>query len=183
MPTGYQIDDQKGLYFLTFQVVEWIDIFSRKMYADIILESFEYCRKNKGLKLWAYVIMTNHIHVIVSADENNLSDVVRDFKRFTATQILKSIQENKYESRRNWMLNLFEFAAKKHKRNSKYQFWTHDNHAIELESIKFINQKLAYIHENPVRAGFVEHADHWMFSSQRNYSALYSLIEIDMMEL
>lgn len=183
MPTGYRIDDQSGLYFLTFQVVEWIDVFSRKMYVDIVLDSLTFCREKKGLKLWAYVIMTNHVHVIVSHPAGALSDVIRDFKRFTATQILKTIVGNNYESRRTWMLAQFEFAAKKHRRNSQYQFWRHDNHAIELETHPFIMQKMAYIHENPVTAGFVEEAEHWMYSSQRNYSGLYALLEVDQMEI
>ena len=183
MPTGYQIDNQAGLYFLTFQVVEWVDIFTRKIYVDIVLDSLTYCRKEKGLKLYAFVIMSNHIHMIVSAEKENLSAVIRDFKRYTATTILKAIQENKQESRRIWMLKQFEYAANKHKRNSKYQFWRHDNHAIELESHKFIMQKMAYIHENPVRAGFVEHPEDWMYSSQRNYSGKYALIEIEEIEL
>ena len=182
MPTGYRIDDQKGLYFLTFQVVEWVDVFSRKLYVDIVLDSLRYCRENKGLKVWAYVIMTNHVHVIVSHPDGFLSDTLRDLKRFTAVQILKAIEENKHESRKTWMLSQFAFAAKKHKRNSQYQFWRHDNHAIELDSHKFIMQKMVYIHENPIRAGFVEEAEHWMYSSQRNYSGLYALIEVDLME-
>lgn len=183
MPTGYQITDQKGLYFLTFVVVDWIDILSRKMYVDIILESLKYCRKNKGLKLWSYVIMTNHVHLIMSTEHGNLSDVIRDFKRFTATEIMKRIRENKRESRRKWMIRLFQMAATKHKRNIHYQFWRHDNHAVELVSRKFIMQKMAYIHNNPVAAGFVDHADHWMYSSQRNYSDLENLMDIDLIQL
>ncbi len=119
----------------------------------------------------------------MSAENNNLSDVIRDFKRFTATTILKAIQENRRESRRTWMLKQFEFAANKHRRNTKYQFWRHDNHAVELESHKFIMQRMAYIHLNPVRAGFVENAEDWMYSSQRNYSGRFALLEIDEMEL
>ena len=183
MPTGYQIDNQDGLYFLTLQVVEWIDIFTRKIYVDVVLTSLGYCRKEKGLRIWVYVVMSNHLHLIVSAENKNLSDVLRDFKRFTATTILKMVQENKRESRRTWMLKQFEFAANKHKRNSKFQFWRHDNHAVELESHKFIIQKMAYIHENPVKTGFVERAEDWMYSSQRNYSGKYALLEINEMEL
>ena len=149
------------MYYLTFQVIDWIDIFTRKCYCEIILDSLKYCRTNKGLQLWSYAIMTNHIHVIVSAKNEYLSAVVRDFKRHTAVSILKMI-DSKKESRRHWMLNLFEFAAKKHKRNSKYQFWTHENHAISLESELFLRQKMAYIHLIPVRAGFVDHPNHWM---------------------
>mgnify|MGYP000190869397 CR=1 FL=1 len=179
MSTGYQIYDQSGTYFLTFQVVDWVDVFTRKVYRDIVLQSLDYCRKHKGLQVWAYVIMSNHVHAIWSAEKGNLSDIVRDFKRHTATQILKEIRESR-ESRKNWMLKRFEFAAKKHKRNSDLQFWTHENHAMELFSHAFSCQKMAYIHENPVRSGLVEKAEDWMYSSQRNYSGLVSLIDIDM---
>jgi len=182
MSRAYQIDDQNSIYFLTLRVVDWVDIFSRKIYADIVLESLKYCRSKKGLKLWAYVIMTNHVHLIVSAENGNLSDIMRDFKNFTATQILKTI-DNEFESRRKWMLKIFEIAGQKHKGRQKYQFWAHTNHAIELENYKFTLQKLAYIHLNPVRAGYVEEPDEWMYSSQRNYSGRNALIEVDMFDL
>ncbi|MEZ4911810.1 MAG: transposase [Saprospiraceae bacterium] len=125
MSTGYQIYDKAGSYYLTFQVVDWVDIFSRKVYRDIILDSFAYCRKYKGLQLWAYVIMSNHVHTILSAENGNLPDIIRDFKRHTAAKILKEIKESN-ESRKDWMLKRFEFAAKSHKRNSEFQFWTHE---------------------------------------------------------
>jgi len=182
MPTGYQIDNQAGYYFLTLQVIDWIDVFTRRAYCQVVLDSFEYCRKNKGLEIWAYVIMTNHVHVILSAKKENLSDVHRDMKRHTAITILKIIDHSS-ESRRKWMLNQFEFAAKKHKRNSKYQFWTHENHAVSLESEKFLRQKMAYIHLNPVRAGFVESPEQWMYSSQRNYMDMEALVDIDLVAL
>ena len=182
MPTGYQIDNQDGLYFLTFQVIDWVDIFTRQSYRDIIIDSLTYCRQQKGLKVYAYVIMSNHIHAIMSTERSNLSDVIRDFKRHTASQALELIK-NSTESRKDWLLKRFEFAAMRHKRNSQYQFWTHENHAIELESEKFIKQKLAYIHDNPVRAGYVDHAEHWIYSSQRNYSDLFAPMDIDLMEL
>jgi len=122
--------------------------------------------------------MSNHVHTIWSAENGNLSDIVRDFKRHTASKILKEIKESG-ESRKDWMLKRFELVAKRHKRNSALQFWTHENYAIELVSHAFSCQKMAYIHENPVRSGLVEKAEDWMYSSQRNYSGLACLIEID----
>ena len=178
MSTGYQINDQSGLYYLTFQIVDWIDVFSRPNYRQIVMDSFSYCRKHKGLFLRAYVIMTNHIHLIAEAKKSNLSDIVRDFKSHTSRQIWNTILSEP-ESRREWMMERFEKAAKRQKRNSGYQIWKHDNHAIELVSEKFIAQKMNYIHMNPVRAGWVSHENDWMYSSQRNYCGLYSLIEID----
>jgi len=182
MSTGYQIKDRSGFYFLTFQVIDWVDIFTRKVYRDIIIDSFNYCRQHKGLKIWAYVVMSNHVHCILSATNDNLPDIIRDFKRHTASEILKEIKESN-ESRKDWMLKRFEFAAKSHKRNSELQFWTHENHAIELITHVFTCQKMGYIHDNPVRSGFVEKAEDWMYSSQRNYCGLENLLEIDLMDI
>jgi REP element-mobilizing transposase RayT len=182
MTTGCKIENQASAYFLTFTVVDWVDVFSRQVYRDIILESLTYCRKEKGLKVWGYVIMTNHIHCILSAVNNNLSDVVRDFKRFTATSIMKLVPDKK-ESRSDWMMRRFEFAIKRGKRNERFQFWQHDNHPVELHSLKFINQKLNYIHMNPVRAGWVEKESDWLYSSMRNYCHLPVLMEIDLLDI
>ena len=182
MSTSYQIDDQKGMYFMTFLVIDWVDIFTRKIYRDILLDSFQYCRENKGMMLWAYVIMSNHVHVIMSSRNGKLSDLVRDFKRFTATKILKTIPSIP-ESRADWMLKRFEFAARRHQRNSVHQFWRQHNHAMKLVSPWFITQKLVYIHLNPVKAGWVAHSEDWLYSSDRNYKGMEALIEIDLLDL
>jgi REP element-mobilizing transposase RayT len=125
--------------------------------------------------------MTNHVHSTLSAREENLSDLIRDFKRFTATKIIKTI-EAIAESRKDWMLKRFEFAARSNIRNGKHQFWTHENHAEVIYSHDFLVQKMTYIHENPVRAGWVEKPEDWMYSSLRNYLGLPALIEINVMD-
>ena len=178
MSTSYQIDDPAGTYFLTFTVVDWVDIFSRKVYRDILTDSLNFCRMEKGLQIWAYVIMTNHMHSILSAKDQNLPDLVRDFKRFTATQILKTIPQTT-ESRTDWMLKRFEFSAKRSSRNSQYQFWQHSNHAESIFSNEFLIQKINYIHLNPVKAGWVDNETDWLYSSARNYSGKSTLIDID----
>jgi len=123
--------------------------------------------------------MTNHLHLIARAKENyQLSDIIRDFKKFTAHKLLEHIKQP-LESRSDWMLKRFEFAASEHMRNSNYQIWTHENHAIELHSPEFIKQKLNYIHNNPVRAGIVDQPEDYIFSSARNYSGVSGKIEID----
>jgi REP element-mobilizing transposase RayT len=122
MSDTFQIKNQKGIYFLTFQVVGWADVFTRRDYKDIIIESIEYCRTYKSLKIYSYVIMSNHIHCIL-ATENNLSEIVRDFKKFTSKKILKSIEENIQESRREWMIWMMESAGKKNSNNVDFQFW------------------------------------------------------------
>jgi REP element-mobilizing transposase RayT len=118
---AYQIKNQTGLYFLTLQVLGWADIFTRQSYRDIIIDSFVFCRKSKGLKVYSYVIMSNHVHCIVGA-ENNLSDVIRDFKKFTAKEILKLINENTQESRKEWLLMIFKYHAKFNKGLKSFNF-------------------------------------------------------------
>jgi len=179
MSSGYQIYDQSGAYFLTFQVVDWVDIFSRRQYRDVVVDSLNYCVEHKGLCITAWVIMTNHVHAIFNAEKNNLSDVVRDFKAHTAREILKQIEGNN-ESRKVWMKHVFRFNAMKHSRNEHQQFWTHENHAVYCEPTKpeMLQSKIHYIHENPVRAGWVEHAEHYLYSSARNYAGLNGLVKI-----
>ncbi len=176
---AYQIQDQSAPHYLTFQVIDWVDVFSRKIYRDLLIESMTFCRQNKGLEIYAYVVMTNHMHVIWRAKNDNLSDIVRDFKKFTGRKIIETIQTGT-ESRQDWMLKRFEFAARRHVRNSIHQFWTHENHAVELFSNQFINQKFNYIHANPLRAGWVENPEDYLYSSSRNYAGLPALMEIDL---
>jgi len=180
MPTGYQIKEQDKLYYLTLQVVEWVDIFTRQKYRDIIIENLIFCQKNKDLEIYAYVIMSNHIHLLCKSGTGNLSNTLRDFKSYTSKQILKQILEG-VESRKEWMLKVFKMAAAKHQRNSEYQFWTHENHAVHVYSNKFIDQKVNYIHENPVRAGMVEKAEEYVYSSAKNYAGETGLLSVEIL--
>lgn len=166
---GYKIRNQSAVHFITFAVVEWVDVFTRKQYRDILLDSLKFCQAEKGLKLYAWCIMSNHIHLILAANNSNLSDLLRDFKKFTAKQLIKAIGENKQESRKDWMLTIFSEAGKCNSRNSEYQFWRQDNHPIELYSAAFCFQKLNYIHQNPVDAGVVEKAQDYLYSSAKDY--------------
>ena len=178
MSYSYQIQDQSAPHFLTFQVIDWVDIFSRQIYKDIVIDSMKFCRANKGLEIYSYVIMSNHVHVIWRAKNGDLSNVIRDFKKFTGRNIIEAIKTGP-ESRQDWMLKRFEFAARSNVRNSIHQFWTHENHAVELFTPDFTEQKIQYIHKNPVRAGIVEKEEDYIYSSARNYASLWSLIEID----
>ena len=110
--------------------------------------------------------MTNHLHLIVRSETGNLSNTIRDFKKFTAGTILDAIRDGS-ESRREWMLHRFEWNAAQNKRSSDKQFWTHENRPESIYSLKFFNQKLNYIHENPVRAGWVEHPEDYIYSSAK----------------
>jgi len=84
MSRKYKIYDSSIPHFLSFAIVNWIDLFTRKEYFDVITESLSYCIRHKGLTLNAWCIMTNHVHLIVRSDENNLSNIMRDLKKFTS---------------------------------------------------------------------------------------------------
>ena len=181
MPTGYQIKDQDKAHYVTLQIVAWVDIFTRKIYRDIIIDALNYCNRHKQLKIYGYVIMSNHVHLLVRSNNENLSGTLRDFKSFTSKEILKAIEVGP-ESRDKWMLAIFKNAAIKHKRNSDYQVWTHENHAVEIFSSKFVEQKLDYIHNNPVRAGIVIEPEHYLYSSARDYSGEDGLVDVDVIQ-
>jgi REP element-mobilizing transposase RayT len=168
MKEGYDIRDQTLPHFITATVVDWVDVFSRQLYRDCAIDCLDYCIKNKGMVLYGYVIMSNHIHLIVQSDHEELSDLIRDFKKFIAKSILNKIQ-NSPESRKEWMLERIKLAAEKHTRNKNYQFWQYGNHTEEIFSNKFMWVKLDYIHLNPVRAGLVENASSYVYSSASNY--------------
>ena len=177
---NYRIGNQHSVYFLTFTVTDWVDVFTRLNYRNIIVDSLEYCKKNKGLKLFAWCLMTNHIHIVCTTEiPFMMSDFVRDFKKFTANAVIKDIQ-NMPESRRDWMLYRFEFAGKYDNRITKYRFWQDKSHPIELTSTEMINQRINYTHENPVRTGAVAVAEDYLYSSTRNYAGLSSVIDIDL---
>ncbi len=154
-----------GLYYLTFMVVGWLDIFTRPAYTNVIVDSLKFCQQKKGLELYAYVIMTNHLHLIASRPEGELSYVVRDFKSFTAKQLLNSVLTNEQESRKDWMEMVFRFHGARTQQNEEYAFWQKTNHPTELYTNAVIDQKVDYIHQNPVRAGFVSEAQEWIHSS------------------
>lgn len=158
MPFSYTIRDQGAVHFVTFTVHQWVDVFTRKVYIDELLESLRFCQKNKGLEIFAWVVMSNHCHLIVRAKNENLSDVIRDFKKFTSKKIYKSIEDNKQESRKNWLPKVLMY-------DNRIWFWKEGYHGEEIWSQNFFDVKLNYIHQNPVRAGFVEKEEEYLWSS------------------
>ena len=168
MSRKYKFAEKSGAYFISFATVNWIDVFTRVEYFDIIIESLDYCRKQKGMELYGYCIMTNHVHLIFRSALNDPSGLIRDFKGFTSRKMLKTIVDNAHESKKEWMLWMFERAGKKNSNVKKRQFWQQNNKPIEIWSLKVFEQKLNYIHNNPVEAGFVTDPIDWKYSSARN---------------
>jgi REP element-mobilizing transposase RayT len=166
------------LYFLTMTVVDWVDLFTRPHYKHLLLDSLKYCQQQKGLEVYAWCLMSNHLHLIASAQEgSSLSDILRDFKKYTSKTLLKAIQQEN-ESRREWLLNRFAYAGANDSKITNYKFWQQGNEAKEIQSNQFLEQKLLYLHQNPVRAEITSEPEHYLYSSARDYSGEKGLLDI-----
>jgi len=166
------------IYFLTLTVIDWIDVFSRPIYKHIMVDSLNYCQKNKGLEIYAWCLMTNHIHMIAGTKEGFLlSDVLRDLKKFTSKEIIKNIKETN-ESRKEWMIERFRKAGLTDPKIKNYKFWQDGNEAKEIHTNEFLDQKLNYIHDNPVKAEIVQFDYEYLYSSAKDYAGEKGLIDV-----
>lgn len=179
MSRKYKFADKTDLYFVSFTVIDWIDVFTRNIYRDVLLESWEYCIKNKGLIIYSWCIMTNHVHMIISSKQDEIQNIMRDMKSYTSGRLKKSITENPQESRKEWMMQMMVKAGTDNKNNKEFQFWQQHNHPIILDTNFLIDQKLDYIHNNPVVAGFVEKPEDYLYSSARDYAGIKGLLDIE----
>lgn len=178
MSRKYKFLNKEGIYFVSFPTVYWIDVFVRDIYFNEVIESLKHCQKEKGLEVFAYCVMSSHMHLIFRAQENNPGEVLKSFKQFTSNKLQNLISENIQESRKDWLLWMFERAASKNSNAKKRQFWQQHNHPIELWSAKVMDQKLEYTHNNPVEAGFVREPQDWKYSSAIDYCGGKGLLDI-----
>jgi len=180
---GWKIREPDGIYFLTFTTVQWVDVFTRLEHRLVLLESLEYCQINKGLEIFAWVIMSNHIHLVVRSKENfKLSDTIRDFKKFTSVKIKRQIN-TRIESRRSWMKDVFETAGKNNKNNWYFQLWQQKSHPVLLSTNYMLKQRINYTHNNPVKAGIVLEPHYYLYSSSSNYADLGGLLKVNVLQL
>ena len=177
MSYGYQISDPRACYFLTLQVVDWLDVFTRLEYRNIVIDSLKYCREHKSLKVYAYVVMSNHVHLIAQVPGGNLSDVIRDSKKHTAKQMLAQAQIP--TESRSWLKDRFAFYANMKGQGKAHQIWTHENHAIVCDTERVFFESMHYIHQNPVRAGWVDREEDYLYSSARCFRDRPFVMDVD----
>ncbi len=176
MSRRYKFHNPDGVYFITLTVEEWTDVFTRNEYKNILIDNLKYCQQNKGLEIFAWCIMTNHLHLIVRAQEGFLlQDILRDFKKFTSKALMQAIKENIQESRKEMLLRQFITLE-------GIRFWQKDNKPIELWSNGVIEQKLQYIHQNPVEEGIVFRAEDYMYSSAYDYAGGKGMLDVILIE-
>jgi putative transposase len=178
----YKFAEKESLYFISFAVVYWIDLFIRNEYKTILLDSWKFCMDKKGLEIYGWCIMTSHVHMIISSHNESLEDIVRDMKIHTSKALKSAIKDHPAESRKEWMLWLMERAGKRNSNNANFQLWQQDNHPVALWDSKMAHQKLEYIHYNPVEAGFVEKPEDYLYSSARSYCGMEALMEVLLIE-
>jgi len=167
--------------FVSFAVVDWLDVFTRNEYKNIVLDSLHYCQKNKGMEIFAWprgLGVTSHVHLIFRSGSAQKPELLLgDFKRFTSKTIVQAIIDNPKESRKEFLLEQFIKAGNKSTNVDKYQFWRHDNKPIELWSNKVIDEKIDYIHNNPVEEGYVFRPEDYLYSSAADYAGEKGLLD------
>lgn len=209
-PGAFVAFQPDSIFFVTITVIDWVDVFTREEYKNILVQSLDHCRRKKGLHIHAWVVMTNHIHLIVSHrhGKEKIATTIGDFKKYTAKQIINAIMENAQESRKKWMLSHFEEDSIKanddascsvSKTNGRtescqptatkpdgsvhYHLWQRGYHSFCISNIKMIRQKIDYLHANPIRAGIVDKPWDYRYSSCRSYAGERGLLEIDHIDL
>jgi putative transposase len=182
MSKKYKFTDNSKLYFVSFAVVNWIDLFIREVYRNVLIDSIKHCQATKDLELYGWCFMTSHVHLIIGSRGNAMSNIMRDLKRHTSEELHKAIANNKVESRREWMLWMMERAAKKTNNAAKFQLWQPESHPIELATPKIAWQKLDYTHYNPVEAGFVRRITDWKHSSAIDYAGGKGVLDVILLD-
>jgi putative transposase len=163
MRTTYKVKDNEHPYFITSTIINWIPVFTNKHNLDTLIEAFIYSQKNKQLKIFDYVIMPEHFHLICMCD--NLVNTIQSIKSYTAKRIIET-----YENENNRMiLEQFIHSKKEHKAASKYQVWQKGFKPKAITTERMFVQKSNYIHYNPVKRGLAADVEEYELSSARDY--------------
>jgi REP element-mobilizing transposase RayT len=162
-------------YFMTGTVVNWLPIFGNPAIAQIVLDSLRFLHEHRRLVLHTYVLMENHIHLIASSEQ--MSKEIGDFKSFTARTCIDWFQAHG----KQWVLRQLKFHKAPHKADQEYQLRQEGYHPQVLQNEAMALDKLKYIHNNPVKRGYVDDPAHWRYSSYRNYMGLAAVLPIELL--
>ncbi len=162
--------------------MDWVDVFTRLAYRQLFTDALNYCAEKKGLDLFAWVLMSNHAHLVAEARPGfQLSDILRDLKKYTSKRIIAEIQSIP-ESRADWMLYRFRYSGKMDHKIKEARFWQPGNFPKECITRDFLWQKIDYSHLNPVRAGIVAEPEHYLYSSAIDYAGGSGLVKVRVLE-
>jgi REP element-mobilizing transposase RayT len=172
----YRVIDTRP-HFVTSTTVNWLMLFSQPALAETIFSALRFLQSQQRLTIHAYVLMENHLHLIAAAAD--LSREMQSFKSFTAKAMIGLLQQQRSQ---NWLEEL-----RSHKRPDKvestYQVWQEGFHPQAIDSLEKMEQKLQYIHHNPVKRGYVDEACHWRYSSARNYEGRQGILDVEVITI
>ncbi|MGB8356136.1 MAG: transposase [Chthoniobacteraceae bacterium] len=163
MRSRYRVNEPHNAHFITSTIVQWLPVFTSATYCDILVESMEYCRLHKGLRVYGWVIMENHFHAVVFAPD--LTRTIADLKKYTARRVLEQLKEDG----REWLLKELAYFRAAHKTASEHQIWQEGFHPQAIMDDATMLQKLDYMHNNPVARGMVASGEHWRYSSAHEW--------------
>ena len=169
----YKIYEPTYPHFITCTILHWIPIFTRTETTNIVFDSLKFLQKEDNLKIYAYIILENHLHMIMSSDD--VSKTIKKFKSFTAKEILKYLQIKNVKT----ILEQLSFYKKAHKTQTTYQLWQEGFQPKLIKDEKMMVETINYIHQNPVKRGYVDVAKHWRYSSDRDYEDIKGLIDVE----
>jgi len=169
----YKIYEPTHPHFITRTVLNWIPLFTRKESVDILFESFRHLQQTDNLKLYAYVILENHIHIVAQSDD--IAQTMAKFKRHTARQLIKLLENENVRT----ILDQLAFYKKAHKSDRTYQVWQEGLQPKLMQTDVMMISKIKYIHHNPIKRGYVDEAKHWRYSSARDYEGVNGLLEVE----
>jgi len=172
----YKINDTNYPYFVTCTILHWIPIFTRPEIVGMIVESLKYLQKEAGLKIYAFVILENHLHLIVQSE--NVSNDMARFKSFTARGIINELKLKNVKT----ILDQLKFYKKAHKDDRDYQLWQEGMQPKQIHSVDMMKDRINYIHNNPVKRGYVDEPKHWRYSSARIYEGYPGLLDLELID-
>jgi REP element-mobilizing transposase RayT len=170
--TRYRIFEEEYPYFLTSTVVAWMPVFAHAPLVEIVFDSWRFLQRERGVRIFGYVVLENHLHWIAAADD--LSEKIGRFKSFTARRIIEELERRGFST----LLEELQFFKLRHKTDQAHQFWQEGNHPQQIKNEEMMRQKLEYMHNNPLRRGYVDDPLHWRYSSARNYAAVAGLLDV-----
>jgi REP element-mobilizing transposase RayT len=170
----YRFGEPDYPHFLTATVLEWLPVFTRQETVDILFDSWRYLQEHHQLRLYGFVILENHLHVVAQGD--NLPATWARFKSYTARRLIDYLRQHRLEQ----FLKYMRSGLKARREDRVYQFWQEGSHPQVIEGREMLVQKLAYIHQNPVKRGYVDEPEHWRWSSARNYAGMESPLQVFM---
>lgn len=169
----YRFVGNDAPYFLTMTVNNWLPIFTRPETVDVVFDGWRYLQSHRGFLIHGYVILENHLHLVARSPD--IPKDVQSFKSYSAKRLLEVLEAHRAER----LLRMLALFKRRYKTDSTYQVWEEGSHPQRIEHEVVMRQKLDYIHYNPVKRGYVDHPEHWRWSSARDYAGASGLIEVD----